>query len=380
MNRRRSSGKSGPAHRTWTADFLLRPRQSRPELHKWLSNPCIPFQRRRRLIQVVTNSFPCGAFLCKIGKRGSSKCEICRRLRPTWNEAQLERETVGHIQSAWCAGQSEVVTAAHNRCARLILRGIAQEAKGKDELRLLTAEGERAMKNLWQHEELKNLCSWATVLDRTRNARDLRLGAEHMPVDAEEDSVCQTCGQRCRRPAGHRDEDMESKCCACVGRSGEGPTSAAECDLCWDARLSQQRFDGVLLDSRGKTKKLIIIEFKRRSDTMDDYWLRGKLEAEAQYRDLCKGIQWSLPAGWECIFVPFIAGTISVGEDEWEKSMDAIGIAKSAGRRIRKELMNTLLEECDNILRSYQAQMREGADHTDRMQAIPPSAMPRHTE
>jgi hypothetical protein len=287
---------------------------------------------------------------------------------------------VGHIQSAWCAGQSEVVTAAHNRCARLILREIAQEAKGKDGLRLLTAEGERAMKNLWQQDELKNLCSWATVLDRTRNARDLRLGAEHMPVDAEEDSVCQTCGQRCRRPAGHGDEDMESKCCACVGRSGEGSASAAECDLCWDARLSQQRFDGVLLDSRGKTKKLIIIEFKRRSDTMDDYWLRGKLEAEAQYRDLCKGIQWSLPAGWECIFVPFIAGTISVGEDEWEKSMDAIGIAKSAGRRIRKELMNTLLEECDNILRSYQAQMREGADHTDRMQANPPSAMPRHTE
>ena len=44
--------------------------------------------------------------------------------------------------------------------------------------------------------------------------------------------------------------------------------------------------------------------------------------------------------------------------------MDAPGIAKGVGQRIRKELVNALLEECDNILRSYQAQMREGADHT----------------
>ena len=27
---------------------------------------------------------------------------------------------MGHIQSAFCAGQTEVVTAAHNRCNRLI--------------------------------------------------------------------------------------------------------------------------------------------------------------------------------------------------------------------------------------------------------------------
>lgn len=34
-----------------------------------------------------------------------------------------------------------------------------------------------------------------------------------------------------------------------------------------------------------------------RSDTMDNYWLKGKFEAEAQYRDLCQGIEWSLPEG-----------------------------------------------------------------------------------
>ena len=359
--RQRQHGKGRPAHRTWTADFLLRPKQSRLELHNWLRNPSIPYQRRRRIIQVVTNSFPCGAFLHKIGKRRSSKCDICRRLRPSWSEAQLGCETVGHIQSAWCAGQAEVVTAAHNRCARLILRRIMQETKDRDGLRLLTADGERTMERLWQHEDLQRLCSWGTVLARTRNARDLRLGAELMPVDDEASATCQTCGQRCHRAARHGDEGVEGRCCTCVRQSEGVSSSAADCDLCWEASLSQQRFDGVLLDLRGKTKRLIIVEFKRRSDTMDNYWLRGKLEAEAQYRDLRQGIQMSLPEGWECVFVPIIAGTLSVGEDAWNDAMATLGIAKGTGQRIRKELVITLLEECDNILRSYYAQLREGA-------------------
>ena len=48
---------------------------------------------------------------------------------------------------------------------------------------------------------------------------------------------------------------------------------------------------------------------------------------------------------------------ISVGEDEWGEAMETIGIAKGTEQRIRKKLVNTLLEECDNILRSYYAQM-----------------------
>ena len=74
----------------------------------------------------------------------------------------------------------------------------------------------------------------------------------------------------------------------------------------------------------------------------------------------CK-LQMSLPEEWECVFVPIIAGTLSVGEDAWNDAMETLGIAKSTGQRIRKELVNTLLEECDNILRSYYAQLREGA-------------------
>ena len=35
-----------------------------------------------------------------------------------------ESESVGHIQSAYCEGQKEVVTAAHNRCNRFLQREV----------------------------------------------------------------------------------------------------------------------------------------------------------------------------------------------------------------------------------------------------------------
>ena len=80
---------------------------------------------------------------------------------------------MGHIQSAWCAGQAEVVTAAHNRCARLILRQITQETKDRDGLRLLTAEGKRTMDNYWLRGKLEAEAQY----------RDLRQGIQwSLPV------------------------------------------------------------------------------------------------------------------------------------------------------------------------------------------------------
>jgi hypothetical protein len=48
-------------------DFLLREGLSREEIGKWVSNKSIPWQRRRRLLQVVTGTFPCGQQLVKYG-------------------------------------------------------------------------------------------------------------------------------------------------------------------------------------------------------------------------------------------------------------------------------------------------------------------------
>ena len=52
-------------------------------------------------------------------------CELCARKREAGSRpGRLEAESMGHIQSAYCEGQAEVVTAAHNRCNRFIQREI----------------------------------------------------------------------------------------------------------------------------------------------------------------------------------------------------------------------------------------------------------------
>jgi hypothetical protein len=49
-----------PVARTWSTDFLLREGLSREEIGKWLRNKPMLWQRRRKLLQVVTGTFPCG--------------------------------------------------------------------------------------------------------------------------------------------------------------------------------------------------------------------------------------------------------------------------------------------------------------------------------
>jgi hypothetical protein len=49
--------------RTWSTDFLLREGSSREEIGKWMKNKFIPWRRRRRLLQVVTGTFPCAKSL-----------------------------------------------------------------------------------------------------------------------------------------------------------------------------------------------------------------------------------------------------------------------------------------------------------------------------
>ena len=58
-----------PATRTWSTDFLLREGSSREEIGKRLQNKSVPWRRRRRLLQMVTGTFPCGQQMKKNGYR-----------------------------------------------------------------------------------------------------------------------------------------------------------------------------------------------------------------------------------------------------------------------------------------------------------------------
>jgi hypothetical protein len=78
-----------PATRTWSTDFLLREGSSREEIGKWLKNKSIPWQRRRRLLQVVTGTFPCGQQMVKYGYKEKAECTLCKKAHEesgsSWN-------------------------------------------------------------------------------------------------------------------------------------------------------------------------------------------------------------------------------------------------------------------------------------------------------
>ena len=76
----------------------------------------------------------------------------------SWNK-ELPKETIGHIQSAGCLGQKEVVTAAHNACIRELLREVDVHGKADRHMKLLTVETKSRLCTLWDQEQYMQLCS-----------------------------------------------------------------------------------------------------------------------------------------------------------------------------------------------------------------------------
>jgi len=76
----------------------------------------------------------------------------------SWNK-ELPKETIGHIQSAGCLGQKEVVTAAHNACIWELLQEVDMHGKVDRHMKLLTIETESRLGTLWDQEQCTKLCS-----------------------------------------------------------------------------------------------------------------------------------------------------------------------------------------------------------------------------
>jgi hypothetical protein len=151
-----------PVTHTWSTDFLLREGSSLEEIGKWLKNKSIPWQRRRRLLQVVTGTFPCGQQMLKYGYKRTASCTLCQKAYEesgsSWN-GELPKETIGHIQSVGCLGQKEVVTAAHNACIRELLQEVNVHGKADRHMKLLTIETESRLSRLWDQEQGTQFCS-----------------------------------------------------------------------------------------------------------------------------------------------------------------------------------------------------------------------------
>jgi hypothetical protein len=90
-----------PSTNTWSTDFLLQEGFSREEIGKWLKNKSIPWQRQRRLLQVVTGTFLCGHQLVQYAYKEKAECILCKKAYEesgrSW-KGELPKETISHIQ------------------------------------------------------------------------------------------------------------------------------------------------------------------------------------------------------------------------------------------------------------------------------------------
>jgi hypothetical protein len=109
----------------------------------------------------VTGTFPCGQQMLKYGYKRKAACTLCQKAHEEsgscWN-GELPKETIGHIQSAGCLGQKEVVTAAHNACIRELLQEVNVHGKADRHMKLLTIETESRLSTLWDQEQCTQFC------------------------------------------------------------------------------------------------------------------------------------------------------------------------------------------------------------------------------
>ena len=305
-----------PATSSWSTDFLVRTGESREELGKWLRNRAVPWKRRRRLIQVVTDTFPCGGWLHKIGRRATAECELCRRSKENSEggaQGVVPTESIGHIQSAGCAGQSEAVTAAHNKCIRDLMGDIQVHRKKKSNLTFLTMEEEHTISTLWEQDGCSEICSKEELWQAAKS------------------------------------DEMQIQL-----RGGDDVSCASEQQ--YEERFWRRRLDGIALDSVGK--KCYLIEFKRTRDRRHSYEERAMKVARQQYKSLLSGLQAvGQQKGWKVEQLVFVGGTCgSVNVETFNQNLKLLEVPEGKWSRLRQRMARRLLEEQDKVLRAYFAQ------------------------
>ena len=80
--------------------------------------------------------------MVKYGYKEKAECTLCTTTEEaheesgsSWNR-KVPKEKIGHIQSAGCLGQKDVVTAAHNACIRELLQEIESHGKADRHMKL----------------------------------------------------------------------------------------------------------------------------------------------------------------------------------------------------------------------------------------------------
>ncbi len=103
-----------------------------------------------------------------------------------------------------------------------------------------------------------------------------------------------------------------------------------------------------------KTKKIVLLEFKRTSDCGESYYEEMWKVADKQHTPILTGLRaLTGERGWEVEVVPLVAGQWSVKEKEWLEALRIFGIGKEDGLRTLGRLGRKLLEEHEKLFGSY---------------------------
>ena len=127
------------------------------------------------------------------------------------------------------------------------------------------------------------------------------------------------------------------------------------------ARFWRRRPDGFAVNE--KEHIIYVLEFKRVSDTGQEYVTETQQLAEAQHlavtqvlQGLFKDTQWTVEQ------LSFVAGHKSVSASIWHDLLLKFSIRKEDRIKVIKNLGRTLLDELENLFRSYWGHRLGGSD------------------
>jgi ribonuclease HI len=337
MEKLRGAPHSEPLTDTWTSDFLSREGEGREVIGERLRDRTVPWQAQRRLMQAVTNSFPCGAHLHRMGLRGSSGCTLCQRARKQRVDDQqdgcgrIDPETLGHIQSARCALQARAATSAHHHCWQQVQREIAVASPESKGWNFLTLEGEQSMQSFWKK----------TCRELYRQTTLTAAQAQEMTDEELEGTMWEAA-----RPWEEQWEALQADESKVEGQVID------EDDR--QARFWRRRPDGFAVNE--KEHVIYVLEFKRVADNGEKYVSETQKLAETQHLAITQGLKRLFKdTQWTVEQLSFVAGHKSVSASAWHDLLSKFGISKEDRMKVIKNLGRTLLDELENLFRSYWA-------------------------
>ena len=103
-----------------------------------------------------------------------------------------------------------------------------------------------------------------------------------------------------------------------------------------------------------KMKKIILLEFKRTTDSSESYYKDMWKVSDQQDNPILTGLR-VLAADRErkVEVIPLVVGQRSVNDKEWLESLKVFGIGKEDDNKIIQRLSHTLLNEHEKLFDSY---------------------------